>query len=80
MNFFATNKIVTFAIALGVASIVYMTPNKNIEASLPTIDISSIISTEVATSNTSNTPEPATMLLFGTGLAGFASVIRRKKK
>ena len=30
--------------------------------------------------NTSPVPEPATMLLFGTGLAGLAGVTRRKKK
>lgn len=79
MNFFATNRIVTFAIALGVASIVYMTPKANIEATVPTIDFANIISTE-AIGAESNAPEPATMLLFGAGLAGFASVIRKKKK
>ncbi|BHH85794.1 PEP-CTERM sorting domain-containing protein [Desulforhopalus sp. 52FAK] len=76
MNIYATSKLTTLAIIMGIASFLYMTPHQNTDISASTIELSSVISVN---ENESNAPAPATMLLFGTGLAGFATVIKRKK-
>lgn len=79
MNVFSTTKLATLAIAIGVASILYITPHKEANILLPSIELSSNFSIDT-TDKDSPVPEPATMLLFGTGLAGFATVLRGKKK
>ena len=77
MNLFTTTRITTLAIAIGVASIIYMTPHTVPDISLPAIEYSDVINNDTTETNS---PEPATMLLFGTGLAGFFTVIKRKKQ
>lgn len=77
MNFLAANKITTFIVAMGMATIVYMSPNKSSESILPSIELPTITMQE---QGNASSPEPATMLLFGAGLAGFAGVIKRKRK